>query len=228
MIRLHSGFTRYTDRARKLNFPIHYAGNIPMSFDYSAGSRGLQDRFDTRRLADRLADVKVHDHFTAEDREFVARLDMFFLATVDHAGQPTCSYKGGDPGFVKILDERTLAFPNYDGNGMYLSMGNVSETAAVGLLFIDFERQRRMRVDGIARIDFDDSLIKNYPGAQFVVRVEAGKIYPNCPRYIHKYQLIERSRFVPHHAEPTPIPAWKESEWAKDVLPANDPARRPR
>ena len=196
-----------------------------MSFDYSAGSRELQDRFDTRRLADRLAEVTVHDHFTPDDREFVARLDMFFLATVDNTGQPTCSYKGGDPGFVQVVDDRTLAFPNYDGNGMYLSMGNVSETRAVGLLFIDFERQRRMRVDGIARIDFEDPLLPNYPEAQFIVRVEAGKIYPNCPRYIHKYELVERSRFVPHAAESTPIPAWKETEWARDVLPANDPAR---
>ncbi|HEY0672660.1 MAG TPA: pyridoxamine 5'-phosphate oxidase family protein [Longimicrobiales bacterium] len=197
-----------------------------MEFGYSAGSRDLQDRFDTRRLADRLADVKVHDRFTPEDREFIGRLDMFFLATVDHNGQPTCSYKGGDPGFVQIADERTLAFPNYDGNGMYLSMGNLAATRAVGLLFIDFERQRRLRVDGVARIDFQDPLLPNYPEAQFVVRVEARKIYPNCPRYIHKYQLVERSRFVPHSAEATPIPAWKESEWARDVLPANDPARR--
>jgi predicted pyridoxine 5'-phosphate oxidase superfamily flavin-nucleotide-binding protein len=197
-----------------------------MPFDYSVGARDLQDRFDTRRLADRLAEVKVHDRFTPEDREFVARLDMFFLATVDHSGQPTCSYKGGDPGFVRVVDDRTLAFPNYDGNGMYLSMGNLAATRAVGLLFIDFERQRRLRIDGVARIDFEDPLLPNYPEAQFVVRVEARKIYPNCPRYIHKYQLVERSRFVPHSAEPTPVPAWKESEWARDVLPANDPARR--
>ena len=196
-----------------------------MSFDYSAGSRELQDRFDTRRLADRLGEVKVHDRFTPADREFVARLDMFFLATVDATGQPTCSYKGGDPGFVQIVDDRTLAFPNYDGNGMYLSMGNVAETRAVGLLFIDFERQRRMRVDGIARIDFEDPLLPSYPEAQFIVRVEASRIYPNCPRYIHQYQLVERSHFVPHETGPTPIPGWKEAEWARDVLPGNDPAR---
>lgn len=197
-----------------------------MSFDYSTGSRELQDRFDTRRLADRLADVKVHDIFTPDDRAFIARLDMFFLATVDNTGQPTCSYKGGDPGFVSVVDEQTLAFPNYDGNGMYLSMGNLAETRAVGMLFIDFEQQRRMRVDGIATIHFDDELLARYPGAQFIVRVEARKIYPNCPRYIHKYELVERSRFVPHVAEETPIPAWKTSDWAKDVLPANDPARQ--
>jgi len=192
---------------------------------YHDGSRALQDRFDTRRLADRLEDVKVHDRFTPDDKAFVERLDMFFLATVDTDGQPTCSYKGGDPGFVRVVDDRTLVFPNYDGNGMYLSMGNVAEHAAVGLLFIDLERQRRMRVDGAASIRFDDPLLGDYPEAQFLVRVAARRIYPNCPRYIHKYQLVERSRFVPHADEPTPIPPWKQSPWACDVLPANDPAR---
>lgn len=197
-----------------------------MSSLYSPASRALQDRFDTRRLADRLAEVKVHDRLTADDRAFLERLDMFFLATVDAHGQPTCSYKGGDPGFVTVLDERTIAFPNYDGNGMYLSMGNVAATHAVGLLFIDFERQRRMRVDGTARLVFDDPLLERYPEAQFVVRVEAQRIYPNCPRYIHKYQLVERSAFVPRATVPTPIPGWKQSDWAADVLPADDPARR--
>ena len=192
---------------------------------YPPGSRELQDCFDTRRLADRLADVKVHDSFTAADREFIERMDMFFLATVDAGGQPTCSYKGGDPGFVRVLDDQTLMFPNYDGNGMYLSMGNVAETHAVGMLFIDFERQRRMRVDGTALISTDRSFMALYPEAQFVVRVEARRIYPNCPRYIHKYQLVERSSFVPRHGVQTPVPDWKRAPWACDVLSERDPAR---
>jgi len=196
-----------------------------MSQIYSPASRALQDQFDTRRLADRLAEVKVHDRFTADDRQFIERLDMFFLATVDAAGQPTCSYKGGDPGFVAVIDDQTLVFPNYDGNGMYLSMGNLAETHAVGLLFIDFESQRRMRVDGVAQLCMEDPLHDSYPEAQFMVRVEARRIYPNCPRYIHKYQFVERSSFVPRHETRTPIPAWKQAVWAVDVLPANDPAR---
>jgi predicted pyridoxine 5'-phosphate oxidase superfamily flavin-nucleotide-binding protein len=151
---------------------------------------------------------------------------MLFLATADADGQPTCSYKGGDPGFVRVVDDRTLAFPSYDGNGMFLSMGNVAVHPAVGLLFIDFERQRRMRVDGTASVHFDDPLLGTYPEAQLVVRVAARRIYPNCPRYIHRYQLVERSRFVPHVGTPTPIPGWKQSDWACDVLPANDPARQ--
>ena len=168
--------------------------------------------------------MKVHDRFTDDDRRFIERIDMFFLATVDAAGQPTCSYKGGDPGFVTVIDDRTLAFPNYDGNGMYLSMGNVAATNAVGMLFVDFEQQRRMRVDGSAEIVMADPLLEQYPEAQFLVRVHARHIYPNCPRYIHKYQLVERSQFVPRPHARTPIPAWKQAPWACDVLPAGDPA----
>lgn len=196
-----------------------------MSLSYSAASRSLQDRHDTRRLADRLVEVTVHDRFTRDDRRFIESLDMFFLATVDAEGQPTCSYKGGDPGFVTVIDERSLAFPNYDGNGMFLSMGNVSETGSVGLLFIDFAQQTRMRVDGVARILTQHPLLARHPEAQFLVVVEAKRIYPNCPRYIHHYELVERSRFVPRTGARTPVPGWKRSEWAADVLPAQDPAR---
>jgi uncharacterized protein len=191
-----------------------------MSIIYSPSSRALQDEFDTRRLADRLAEVKVHDRLTPDDRKFIERMDMFFLATVDGAGQPTCSYKGGDPGFVTVVDDRTLAFPNYDGNGMYLSMGNLAETRGVGMLFIDFELQRRMRIDGVAQISMSDPLLERYPEAQFIVRVEARRVYPNCPRYIHKYQLVERSVFVPRAMTATPVPGWKQAPWASDVLPA--------
>src|SRR3954453_5915291 len=142
---------------------------------YHGGSREWQDEHDTRRLADRLLERKVHEQITEEDRAFIERLDCFFLATADDLGRPTCSYKGGDPGFVRVVDERTLAFPNYDGNGMYLSMGNVLQHAPVGMLFIDFEKQNRMRVrvNGVAAIDEHDPLLAGYPEAQFVVRVTA-------------------------------------------------------
>jgi hypothetical protein len=197
-----------------------------MTLPYSSAARELQDRFDTRRLADRLVQVTVHDRFTADDRAFIEQRDMFFLASVDATGQPTCSYKGGDPGFVRVVDDRTLVFPNYDGNGMFLSMGNLAATHRVGLLFIDFAGQDRIRVEGSATLAFDDPLIGSYPEAQFIVRVAVDRIYPNCPRYIHRYELVERSAFVPRAAVPTPVPGWKQTHWAADVLPANDPARR--
>lgn len=123
---------------------------------YSAESRRLQERFDTRRLADRLAAVKVHERFTDDDRAFIESRDMFFIATVDAQGQPTCSCKGGDPGFVTVVDDRALAFPSYDGNGMYLTAGNVDATGRVALLFMDFERQRRIRVHGVASLAMGD------------------------------------------------------------------------
>lgn len=195
-----------------------------MSIGYSDASRRLQDRFDTRRLADRLAEVKVHQAFTDTDREFIEAQDMVFLATVDPEGQPTCSYKGGDPGFVTVLDATTLAFPCYDGNGMYLSLGNVAATGRVGLLFVDFERPRRLRVEGVAELVFAHPLVARYPEAQGVVLVRATAIYPNCPRYIHRYQRVEASPFVPRPGAVTPTPDWKRSDWARDVLAAGDPA----
>lgn len=196
-----------------------------MPLDYSSASRTLQDQHETRRLADRLAEIKVHDSLTQDDRQFIEARDMFFLATVDATGQPTCSYKGGDPGFVRVLSDRTIVFPNYDGNGMYLSMGNVQETGAVGLLFIDFSQQRRIRVEGLARLCLNHPLLAQYAEAQFLIEVEIARVYPNCPRYIHQYQLVERSSFVPHAGTETPIPGWKRTAWAADVLPANDRAR---
>jgi predicted pyridoxine 5'-phosphate oxidase superfamily flavin-nucleotide-binding protein len=195
-----------------------------MSFGYSSASRDLQDHFDTRRLADRLAEVTVHQEITDAERRFIESRDMFFMATVDENGQPTCSYKGGDPGFVSVLDDVTLAFPNYDGNGMYLSMGNVRATARVGLLFLDFETQDRMRVEGIAELAFGHPLLEKHPESQFVVMVRVHAIYPNCGRYLHRYELVERSRFVPRSGVCTPTPAWKRAGWARDVLPAGDPA----
>ncbi|MEA2257016.1 MAG: uncharacterized protein QOG35_3061 [Solirubrobacteraceae bacterium] len=187
---------------------------------YHEGSRELQDRFDTRRLADRLEE-RAAPRLSSSDRALIERMDMFFLATADAEGHPQCSYKGGDPGFVRVLDERTLAFPNYDGNGMFLSLGNALVNPHVGMLFIDFyaERPTRLRVNGIAHVDPADELLDTWPEAQLVVRVQATEVFPNCPRYIHRLALVGRSRFVPRSGCETPVPEWKHSEWARDVLP---------
>jgi predicted pyridoxine 5'-phosphate oxidase superfamily flavin-nucleotide-binding protein len=195
--------------------------------DYHDGSRRLQDRFDTRRLADRIDERIVRDTIDDDDRAFIEGCDMLFLATADAEGRPQCSYKGGDPGFVRVLDERTIAFPLYDGNGMYLSAGNALVNPHVGLLFVDFERRRRLRLNGLASVADDDPLLADYREAQLIARVEATEVFPNCPRYIHEYRLVERSRFVPHEACRTPVPAWKTRDWAHDVLPRDDPAYSP-
>ena len=196
-----------------------------MSDIYHEGNRQLQGQFDTRRLADRLDEAIVQDSIMPSDRDFIERLDMFFIATVDERGHANCSYKAGDPGFVRVLDEHTLAFPNYDGNGMYLTMGNILTTRQVGLLFIDFENQKRMRLNGEATLHRDDPLMREYPEAQFIVRVRAREVFANCPRYIHKMKLVQRSRFVPKQECPTPVPGWKKGDWVADTLPENDPAR---
>lgn len=191
---------------------------------YSSSSRALQDQYDTRRLADRLVEVKVHDTITVDDKTFIEQLDMCFLATVDANGQPTCSYKGGAPGFITVVNERTLAMPNYDGNGMYLSMGNIDETHRVGFLFIDFARQARMRVEGTAELVREHPLLARFPGAQFMLVVNVERVYPNCGRYIHQQQRVQSSPFVPDAEGHAPVPGWKRTPWARDVLPAGDPA----
>lgn len=191
------------------------------------GSRALQDHFDTRRIADRIEEKLVSDAIHAHDKSFIEKADMFFIATADEHGRPNCSYKGGDPGFVRVVDDRTIAFPNYDGNGMYITMGNLRKNPQVGLLFISFDTGHRMRLNGEASIDPHDDLLADYPEAQFIVRVRAREVFPNCPRYIHKYRLVERSKFVPKGGRKTPVPDWKRSDWAIDALPADDPAREP-
>jgi uncharacterized protein len=193
--------------------------------EYTAQQRALQDRFDTRRIADRINELLVHDHIDPGTASFIEGRDMMFVASVDASGQPTCSYKGGDPGFVRVLDEHTLAFPSYDGNGMFLTLGNTAETQQVGLLFIDFVSPNRVRVHGRARVSADDALLGTWPGAQLVVRVEVTQVFPNCPRYIHRFEEVERSHFVPRGEEPPPVPDWKRAEWANDALPVDDPAR---
>lgn len=195
-----------------------------MSSMYHDGQRALQERFDTRRLADRLEDVKVHAELSDADARFIRARDMLFLATCDPSGQPTCSIKAGDPGFIQVLDPRTIAFPWYDGNGMFLSAGNLATHHAVGLLLVDFESQRRLRIEGEARLVDDLQTLPALPGALFVVQVHVRRIYPNCPRYIPKYQLVERSAFVPRPDHTPPVPEWKKSDWARDVLPVKDPA----
>jgi len=191
---------------------------------YHDASRQLQDRFDTRRLADRLAEKLSRTAFTDEDRAFVQTQSMFFFATADADGWPECSYKGGVPGFVRVLDAQTLAFPSYDGNGMFRSLGNVVVNPRVGLLFIDFEQPRRLRVQGLATLSLDGDALATWPGAQCVVQVRADRIFPNCPRYIHRMQRLEMSPHTPCENHEPPPAAWKRFEMFRDVLPKGDPA----
>jgi predicted pyridoxine 5'-phosphate oxidase superfamily flavin-nucleotide-binding protein len=192
---------------------------------YHAGMRELQDRFDTRGLADRLDERLGRCTFTPEDCAFIESRSLFFLATADAGGRPDVSYKGGEPGFVLVTDNNELAFPSYDGNGMFRSLGNLQVNPAVALLFIDFERPNRLRVNGRAHIVFDDPLLAHFTGAQLLVRVRAGRIFPNCPRYVHRMSIVEASPFVPHAGQAAPVPKWKRMDAFRDVLARDDPAR---
>ncbi len=189
---------------------------------YHEGMRRLQETRDTRRLADRLEQTIVRSAFAEDDRAFIENCVMLFVATADAHGRPDCSYKGGLPGFVRITGDRTLAFPDYDGNGMYRSWGNVLVNPHIGLLFVDFEKQQRLRVNGRALIAEQDALRAEYPGSVFIVRVTASQIFPACPRYIHRMQLVELSEYVPRSDCPPPVPEWKQFEEFRDALPARD------
>jgi len=192
---------------------------------FHSGARALQDEFDSRRLADRIEATRVRRELTDGDRELLESCRLFFLATADAAGRPDCSYKGGDPGLLRVLGSSEIAFPSYDGNGMFRSLGNISVNPSVGLLVIDFERQRRLRLNGEATIDRDPELLRLWPEAQLAVRVRLRDVFPNCPRYIHRMSLVEPSPYVPRREEPTPRPAWKDMEELRDALPERD--RRP-
>ncbi len=193
-----------------------------MSNLYDDDHRKLQDRFDSRRLADRLEQATVFTEVRGRNKRFIESRDMFFLATVDRSGRPTVSYKGGAPGFVKVVDDKTLAFPSYDGNGMFLSMGNIAGQDKVGMLFIDFETPQRLRLQGTASLHFDDPLLGSYAEADLVVRVQVGELFANCPRYIHPHRKLAQSRYVPAVDRETPFPGWKRIDDMQDILPERD------
>lgn len=192
-----------------------------MSNMYGAAHRALQDEFDTRRLADLVEGGFVAKEVDDNVKAFLQSRDMFFLSTVDHNGNPTVSYKGGDPGFVKVIDSKTIAFPFFDGNGMFYSWGNIKGNTKVGMLFIDFVTPNRVRVQGTARVDANDPLMMEYTEAQGIVRVTVDALWPNCPRYVHRYDKVKASRYVPRTACETPIAGWKRIDIVQDALPAN-------
>jgi predicted pyridoxine 5'-phosphate oxidase superfamily flavin-nucleotide-binding protein len=190
-----------------------------MTIMYHEGNRRLQDQFDSRKIADRLDDL-ARTAFSDDDKSFIESRLFFFLATADAEGRPDCSHKGGMPGFVRLSAPDEIVFPDYDGNGMFKSLGNIAVNAHVGLLFIDFEKPRRLRVNGEARVSRDDPLLAHTVGAQLIVRVKARAIFPNCPRYIPKMQLVEPSMYAPRSGMEFPEPAWKSfPEFAPVIHP---------
>lgn len=180
------------------------------SIMFHEGNRRLQDEFESRAISDRLEQKLTRTQFTDEDAKFIGNSMFFFLATADAEGKPDCSFKGGVAGFVRVSAPDELVFPDYDGNGMFKSLGNIAANPNVGLLFISFERPQRLRVNDTATVRRDDPLLAHTVGAQLVVRVKARAIFPNCPRYIPKLQLVEPSIYAPRPGADFPEPAWKE------------------
>ena len=190
---------------------------------YHDGNRALQDQFGSRRIADRLETLK-RTAFTEDDKAFIESAIYFFLATADDEGQPDCSFKGGPAGFVRVTGPSELAFPDYDGNGMFKSLGNMAVNANVGLLFIALHGPpRRLRVNGAARIDRADPLMASTVGAQMIIRLEARAIFPNCPRYIPGLQLAQISPYTPEPGQDPVEPAWKGFDVFKDDVHPRQP-----
>jgi uncharacterized protein len=190
---------------------------------YNEQHRALQQAFDTIRLADRVEELVVRPELASDQKAFIESRDMFFLTSIDHRGYPTCSYKGGAPGFVRVPNPKTIVFPSYNGNGMFLSTGNINTSHKVGMLFIDFETPHRLRVHGIATIDRNDPMIAEFIGAEVLVRVAVTETFINCPRYVHKYQRVQTSKYAPQAGgEAPPAPQWKRIDAIQDALPERE------
>ncbi len=185
---------------------------------YTDPQRKIQELFESRRLADAVEKAIVTEQLDERHIGFIASRDYFFISTVNAAGEPTVSYKGGDVGTVAVLDDKTLAFPAYDGNGMMLSLGNISDTAKIGLLFIDFETPNRIRVQATASLHHDDELLAQYPGALMIVRAHIDRVFLNCARYIHPHRRLSTSKYVPAADASQPFPAWKRIDGLQGSL----------
>lgn len=192
-----------------------------MSKLYGDTHRALQEQFDTSRMAILLEEMDT-DQVEEQHKAFIESRDMFWLATVDSEGRPQCQYKGGEPGFIRVIDPKTVAFPSYDGNGRYHSMGNISATSNIGMLFLDFETPNRLRLQGEASVSADDPLLSEYKDAELVIRVNVTDVIINCPRYIHKMKRVEQSHNVPQSGKETPYAEWKRVDIVQDALPAKD------
>ena len=189
---------------------------------YHDGQRRMQDAFDSRRIADRLDQVTYSRELAETHRALIERSEMFFLATVGPEDHPDCSFKGGPPGFVRVLSPTELAWPDYDGNGQFRSLGNLLVNPRAGLLFVDWERPSRLRVNGSASVSADDALRASWAHAQQVVRLAVEQVFPNCPRYVPRMQVVEASPYAPSSHQDPPRPGWKDDARFRDALPARD------
>tara|TARA_B100000929_G_C15430811_1_gene394610 strand:+ start:118 stop:774 length:657 start_codon:yes stop_codon:yes gene_type:complete len=191
---------------------------------FTLAQRELQGEFETTDLADRIVEAVVTEELSDPQAEFIHSRNMFYLSTIDESGYPSCSYKGGDLGFVRVINPVTIVFPNYDGNGMFMSMGNIQDKAKVGLLFMDFETPQRLRLRGEARCLREGPMLDSYPGANLVVEISVNHVWINCPRYVHRMQPLEQSPYLPGKDGAVSLALWKRVDLIQDVLTAEDRA----
>lgn len=191
---------------------------------YTEAQRTLQNEFSTRDLAERIKEAVVTEALSDQQAAFIHSRNMFYLSTVDELGYPSCSYKGGDIGFVRVIDPKTIVFPNYDGNGMFMSTGNIQAKSKIGLLFIDFQTPQRIRVRGKAKCIKEGPILKSYPGANLVVELTVSNAWINCPRYIHRMDLSDQSPYIPAKDGTIPLALWKRVDLVQDVITNKDRA----
>lgn len=192
---------------------------------YSDAQRALQKKGQHEKLAEVVVHAIVRDELEDIHRDYINSRDYFFLSSVTASGDPTVSYKGGPTGFVKVLSPNRLIFPNYDGNGMWLSMGNIDEASKVGMLFMDMVTPWRIRVQGTAKLSKDANHMELFPGCNMVVDVAVDVVFQNCARYIHKHQRVETSPYIPAEDGSQPFPAWKRIDGLQPVLHPDDQGR---
>ena len=191
---------------------------------YTEAQRTLQNEFSTRDLAERIKEAVVTEALSDQQAAFIHSRNMFYLSTVDELGYPSCSYKGGNIGFVRVIDPKTIVFPNYDGNGMFMSTGNIQAKSKIGLLFIDFQTPQRIRVRGKAKCIKEGPILKSYPGANLVVELTVSNAWINCPRYIHRMDLSDQSPYIPAKDGTIPLALWKRVDLVQDVITDKDRA----
>ena len=186
---------------------------------YHTGHRELQKRFDGVKLADALEQNNNQRIFQPKDKEFIENVEFFFLATA-FKESVDCSFKGGVKGFVKVTGENTLEFPDYDGNSMYRSLGNILKSPNIGMIFVEFNDQpRRLRVNGKATIREGQS----GSDSKLIISVNVTEIFPNCPRYIPDLQNNKPSKYLPDERGYGAKPDWKSHKEYQNYLPKDDP-----
>ncbi|MCH8040673.1 MAG: pyridoxamine 5'-phosphate oxidase family protein [Nitrospinae bacterium] len=171
----------------------------------SQGERELQQKYGSQQRAERFYDRQVQDHLTEKMQSLIRRQEMVFVATADAQGNCDCSPRFGKPGFVTVIDEKTVAYPEFRGNGVLASLGNIHENPHIGLVFVDFlETTVGLHVNGSARICGADhapvplSLEKEYgtmPSKPLVERwvvVEVEEAYIHCSKHVPLLRKMEK------------------------------------